>query len=350
MKWKQQRGGFLGLLSMLAITVMFAGGLQLTRPADDASAQTPTYDLSLSSKTSSTGDVVAVGEQFRWSVTMAITGTPPASTAFTLNDTIPAAFDVVSVIEDDRIDCVRSGSGGRVFVCSGATTAGDALAGTAQHVLLRFDVVPNGTSCGDQTNLATLAEAGSNANNNAVSDTITVQCTGSLTITKDTEPETTGVSFDFDGSFEFQLADDGSISLTGLAAGTYTITEDEADGYRLVDIDCSAGAKATVSLASETLTLTLSAGENVECTFTNEQIETAPPAAPVDTPPIQGGADLPQQEVASQVQPQQQVIVPPNTGDGGLRDASDGSIWLITLGLIKASGILLAARTFWTKS
>jgi hypothetical protein len=354
---KLRKGGVLGLAGMVAIVAAFAATSHFAGPVDYASAQAP-YDLSLVSKTSSTGNEVAVGETFRWSITLGITGAPPAGTMFTLNDTIPAAFDVVGHIEDERIDCLRSGSGGRVFVCTGATTAADAGGGNAEHGLLHIDVVPNGTLCGERTNTATLTEGGSNATNNAAGDSITVQCTGSIVIVKDTNPESDDVEFDFDGSFDFQLEDDESVSLTGLGAGTFTISEDEHDDYRLVDIDCSAGADADISVSSETLELNLTAGEEVECVFVNERKdgddddEQVVVIVPEFPQPLQGGADVPQpaapsplQQVAPQTQVQTQSrISPPSTGDAGLAGDKAGSSTLLTvLGLVVAGSTVVAA-------
>ena len=68
--------------------------------------------------------------------------------------------------------------------------------------------------------------------------------------------------------------DDGqSHSFTDLAVGTYLVSELVPAGWTLTDIDCGA---ATVTESGNTVSVTLSAGDDVTCTFANTQ--DAPPA------------------------------------------------------------------------
>lgn len=69
----------------------------------------------------------------------------------------------------------------------------------------------------------------------------------------------------------FPLDDDSdptrpaSVTGSSLAPGTYTVTQDLVPGWTLVDIDCDTGEE--VDLDARTATITLSAGEDVTCTF-----------------------------------------------------------------------------------
>jgi hypothetical protein len=110
----------------------------------------------------------------------------------------------------------------------------------------------------------------------------TVPDTGSITIVKDTNPETSSPTFDFDSDLgDIDLADDESQTFSDLPAGSYTVTENEPDGWELVSIDCGdvdldvivGAADADVNLGAETVVIDLAAGEDITCTFTNEQTE-----------------------------------------------------------------------------
>ena len=95
--------------------------------------------------------------------------------------------------------------------------------------------------------------------------------TGSLTIIKQTVPAG-GTGFDFDaGSLgTFGLDDDGSVTFDQLAAGAYTVAENDPGGeWAFAQVDCTAldweqsGASVTVNLAE---------GEAAVCTFQNGQL------------------------------------------------------------------------------
>lgn len=69
----------------------------------------------------------------------------------------------------------------------------------------------------------------------------------------------------------FPLDDDddptraGSVTGSSVAPGTYTVHQDAVPGWELVDIDCDTGED--VDLDEGTVTITLTEGENVTCTF-----------------------------------------------------------------------------------
>ncbi len=71
------------------------------------------------------------------------------------------------------------------------------------------------------------------------------------------------------------VPDDGDDVAAGttfyLSPGTYTVTEAVSSGWDLTNASCT-GAGGTVSLTDETLSVEISDGEAVECTFVNELI------------------------------------------------------------------------------
>ena len=77
---------------------------------------------------------------------------------------------------------------------------------------------------------------------------------------------------------------------TGVPAGTYTVTEgDNPTGFTLTDITCTTGGTDT----DRTATITIAAGSNVTCVFTNSQnkqstLNTAQGFIPQDTATITG--------------------------------------------------------------
>ena len=95
---------------------------------------------------------------------------------------------------------------------------------------------------------------------------------GSITIVNDSHhSQDFGFAAAGEGLRDFRLDDDSDPALsntrtfTGLAAGTYTVTEDAVPSWKLHDLVCS--TPETVDLATRTVTVTLAAGEQVTCTF-----------------------------------------------------------------------------------
>jgi prealbumin domain-containing protein len=94
--------------------------------------------------------------------------------------------------------------------------------------------------------------------------------TGTITIVKDTNPETSGISFDFDSDLgDFDLEDDDSEQFTGLNDTAISFIENPPPGWVLVSIVCNA-EDYTVNLETRGVVVDLLPGEDVTCTFTNE--------------------------------------------------------------------------------
>lgn len=125
-------------------------------------------------------------------------------------------------------------------------------------------------------------------------------------------------SFDFDltgpsTDEDFELRrNDPSESFTGLAAGTYTITETvpASDLSTLTDVTCLAGsAELALGGTEDAPTVTLAEGADVTCTFTNtypEVQDTTVTVPPTTTPPTTTAAPSPT-TAAPAAQPVEQV-------------------------------------------
>lgn len=102
---------------------------------------------------------------------------------------------------------------------------------------------------------------------------------GSITVVKDSRPDSP-VDFDFSGDLgDFSLDDDGNAKLPGsrtwedLDAGNYEVVEAGVSGWKLTKIACVDPDDGTdVDVGDATVTIDLDAGENVVCTFTNARL------------------------------------------------------------------------------
>jgi len=102
---------------------------------------------------------------------------------------------------------------------------------------------------------------------------------GHISVIKATDEEEPSESFAFEATWDadgFDLVDGGLEPSGDLLAGldyevTETLTAEQiAAGWSLVDIECTGAATWSVSEDGTTVTISLAADEDVECTFTNE--------------------------------------------------------------------------------
>jgi hypothetical protein len=196
----------------------------------------------------------------------------PDRTDFDFSDTIPSCS--IGTLDDD-------GSAANPSSTPNSVTCSDVPAGQYQVTEAGeagYQLVSIACSTSDASDTTTT----SLSNRRATIDLDpgeTVRCVftnqpvepkGSITIVKDTNPETTAVLFDFDSADfgDFDLLDDGSKTFSGLSPDDYLFRANEPAGWRLVDVDCDS-AGVSISLATNTLVVHLDAGENVTCVFTN---------------------------------------------------------------------------------
>lgn len=171
------------------------------------------------------------------------------------------------------------------------TVTEDAITGWSVPSLQCIPTVPGLTTVfTDQANrtFTVNLEAGAHVTCTFI-NVFTAPTTGSITIIKDTQPND-AQNFTFTsnqaGIAPFPLDDDSDNTLadrrtfTGLPAGSYTFTETQISGWTLSSIACTATASATTSTSIVTAmaSITLTAGSNVTCTFSNIMSPPAPTA------------------------------------------------------------------------
>ena len=95
---------------------------------------------------------------------------------------------------------------------------------------------------------------------------------GSITIVKQTKPDG-GSGFSFTDNLQapnsFTLDDNGTKTFTGIAPGTYQVTENLPADWRLVSIEC-VDADGGTAANGTSANIDLDAGEAITCTYTNK--------------------------------------------------------------------------------
>lgn len=172
-----------------------------------------------------------------------------------------------------------------------------------------------------------------------------------LVIIKDTDPETSDVSFRFTGDLGlFILKDDGEKAFADLEPDSYLITEDATTGFQIADVDCT-GAAVVEHFGLRSFEVTLKDNASASCVVHNDAVATptptataapAPtatataqplPTAPVEQPNINVNVVVEAPPVVQTPPPLVTLpvgvtrISPPSTGDGGLLDACSNG-WL----------------------
>ncbi|HZU73392.1 MAG TPA: SpaA isopeptide-forming pilin-related protein [Acidimicrobiales bacterium] len=112
--------------------------------------------------------------------------------------------------------------------------------------------------------------------NDSATCTFTNTKQASITVDKTTAPAGSSQTFGYtwSGGAPFHLtgkAPNNSTLLSGLAPGAYSITEAATAGWDATNLVCSGTAAAPTYTGSTTVDLTLAAGENAVCTYTNTQ-------------------------------------------------------------------------------
>jgi len=173
------------------------------------------------------------------------------------------------------------------FGVTAGTTTGGTIFGTVSRTLVgnggntNYEVTPGTYRVGEPVVPTGWQQTGSTCVGVVVAAGETKNCTitntklGSITVEKQTNPDGAAGSFTFTGAAAGSIGDGGQIIVGNLLPGSYTSTEsDPTPGFDLALIQCSDG-NSTASIATRTVTFNVEAGENVKCTFTNNQRGTA---------------------------------------------------------------------------
>lgn len=127
-----------------------------------------------------------------------------------------------------------------------------------------------GSVVGDVILVANVSDLGQ-----ALVDAVLENCTGSITIEKQTSPADNSTDFDFTSNLAspndaFSLKDDETITFSGLNPGQdYTFTELGEAGWDLTNIDCGQASDADIDVQNKTVKVRLDNNEDVHCTYHN---------------------------------------------------------------------------------
>ena len=151
----------------------------------------------------------------------------------------------------------------------GTLNPGQSTTCPATHAVVQADI-----NAGSYTNTATATGTFNNTPITSAPSSVTSQLiTATVSIVKNTVGGNGSFTFTGSGiqSFTQTISTSGGTGSTGpitINAGQLTITEAAAVGFDLTSISCSGGAPS-VNLATRSVALTLAAGNNISCTFTN---------------------------------------------------------------------------------
>jgi uncharacterized repeat protein (TIGR01451 family) len=218
--------------------------------------------------------------------------TPGTNVAYTIVVTNNGPFGVQNATVSDPLPagiataswtCANTSGGAACGAASGTGALNDTGLDLPASAVATYTVtltVP-AEFTGDLVNTVTVDLPPSNTDpapgNNTATDTNVA--TGSITIVKVAVPNdaqdfaftTTGT-----GLSNFSLDDDADATLsntqtfTGLAAGSYTVTEAALAGWSLTGLVCvDPDSSTTVDVGARIANIDLDAGENITCTFTN---------------------------------------------------------------------------------
>lgn len=200
----------------------------------------------------------------------------------TVTDVLPAGLTYVSHADDDAFTTCTYTGGSTTLSCAVATDS-DGKMHKGETVVITLIATTAG--CGGISNTATVSEADpgiseSNTANNSDTEVVTASNCGTITIVKDAVPND-AQNFGFTGDLgTFTLDDDADGTLPNSTvftrvAGTYEVTEDAVALWELTGIECGADVGSSTNVSTRTATIDLDSGENITCTFTNEQDTTA---------------------------------------------------------------------------
>jgi hypothetical protein len=129
-------------------------------------------------------------------------------------------------------------------------------------------VVSEETNAGEQWQCEVTPFSATETGSTSVSNMLTIQDAGSITIAKETNPDG-GMGFDFVGDLgALTLDDDENLVFSGLLPGDYDATEIVPTGWALAGVVCIGGDADPIT---DGVTIHLDSGENISCTFTNDE-------------------------------------------------------------------------------
>lgn len=227
-------------------------------------------------------DLYVPGETRTYTIVVRNTSSSFGAQNITVSDPVPTGISASTV----SWTCSNTSGGARCGAASGTGALNDIgldlPAGAVATYLVTMMVPASFT--GNLTNTVTITPPNTindtSAGNNVASDT-DVRA-GSITIVKDAVPNSAqDFAFSVTGArlSAFSLDDDADATLsntrtfTGLAAGSYSVTETALTGWGLTGLTCTDPDGGTsVNVATRVATIDMDASEDITCTYTNTQL------------------------------------------------------------------------------
>ena len=192
------------------------------------------------------------------------------ATGVVLTETVPSNTTFNPGASTAGWVCVPDGNAGSTCTLAVGAVAGSGNGSATFAVDVdnplapQISVTSNTVCIGDDGSLG----PDQNPNDNCGDDTTTLQA-ASITISKITNP-TGGTGFNFSGDLgTFSLNDGQQQPFPGLPSGDYDVTEVVPGDWVLAGVVCTGGG---YTLIAGGVTVNLDPGENISCTFTNQQL------------------------------------------------------------------------------
>ncbi len=198
---------------------------------------------------------------------------------FNTSATTKDAGQTVTVTDAPPTGLTITAMSGTGWTCTTLPTCTrtDALVPSSFYPGIVVTVTVAANAAASITNSATVTttQTESNTGNNTATDptTITGAPTGTIIVRKVTVPAGgTGFGFtsDVPGAATFTLDDGQNRTMNSVSPGTYSVTESSPVGSTLTNLVCTdPTSNTTVNVSLRKATIAVSAGETVDCTFTN---------------------------------------------------------------------------------
>ncbi len=260
-------------------TASVTGGGGTNTPSSDTDSVTVTCPAPATpnvgiAKANNTGGTVGTSSSFDWTLTVTVSNGPTTAVA-TITDSIPANLTAGAPVPGSgQLDCGASVGNAISCTLASGSASGD-------YTITVPITTPDGTppsECTTYTNTGFVSGGGGTNTPPSDSDSVTVACgaTGSITVDKVTSPAGHAQPFAFEvqtgasaGVDSFSLTDLAAPHTTaGLAAGTYKILETPVAGWATSAV-CAGGPFGAGMAYTPGSTFVLEAGDQVSCTFTN---------------------------------------------------------------------------------
>jgi hypothetical protein len=262
-------------------------------------------------------------------ITSAVSGAGETTVTYSLNSHANTSYHLEFFANDV---CGSSGFGeGKTLIGSTdiTTDASGNYSGTASF--------PTPAGAG-RVITATATDPGNNTSEFSACRTAGTGTGATLIVEKQTLPDGDPQSFSFTGAASGSISDGGTLTVTGLAAGDYQVSELVPSGWDLGSIVCTDG-DSSGDLSTATATFRLAVDEAVRCTFTDVKRGSVRVVKTVSGSPIRALLPANQQSFAFQLRQNAST-----TSAGTLLEQADANV--ANSGVVTFATKLVAGSTY----